>query len=166
MLTLTLAAKLSGSTILFISVAALAYVNKKSDGLRLRRLVAQIEFVKFIRDRIERYLSPISEILRDCDHSVIADVLIGCPDEDFYDIDGMRSILSSGRFCSDGGRVFDSFLSALGSSYRENEIAACDGCIKDLGEIADKLKKELPRERKSRSVLLFCLAAAIVIILF
>lgn len=166
MLTLALALKLAGTALLFSSVAALSYMNKKSDGLRLRRLRGQIEFVKFIRDRIERYLSPISEILRDCDPSVIADVLIGCSDEAFYDIEGMRSILSSGRYCYDGGRIFDSFLSALGSSYRENEIAACEGCIKDLGEIAQKLKKELPRERKSRSVLLFCLAAAIVIILF
>ncbi len=166
MLTLAIAAKLAGSAIMFSSVAAFAYRNKKRDGLRLRRLRGQIGFVRFVRDRIERYLSPISEILRDCDAEVIDGVFIGCAEDDFYDIDGMRRILSSGEYYSDGGRVFDLFLAALGSSYRENEIAACDECIKELSEISDRLKKELPRERKSRSVLLFCLAAAIVIILF
>lgn len=165
MLTSALAAKLAGAVLLFSSVAAIAYRNKKRDGMRLRRLRGQIGFVRFVRDRIERYLSPISDILRDCDAEIFDDVLIGCAEEDFYDIDGMRAILLSGEFFSDGGRVFDSFLSSLGSSYRENEISACDGCIKDLGEISERLKKELPRERKSRSVLLFCLAAAIVIIL-
>ncbi len=166
MLTLTLAAKLTGSALLFSSVGALAYHNKKRDDRRLRRLDGQLRFVRFVRQRIDRYLSPVSEILRDCDGDVIGDMLIGCGGSDFFDIDGLRSILSSGDFYADGGKIFEGFLFSLGSSYRENEIAACDACIKDLGEICERLKKELPRERKSRNVLSFCLVAAIVIILF
>ena len=166
MLSLTLAAKMLGSAFLFSSVAAMAHRNKKRDVLRIRRLEGQLRFVRFVRQRIERYLSPISEILRDCEGDTLDDVLIGCEREEFFDIEGLRSLLQSGDLYADGGKVFDSFLSSLGSSYRENEIADCDACIKDLGEIRDRLKKELPRERKSRNVLTFCFAAAIVIILF
>lgn len=166
MLTLTLAAKLTGSALLFSSVGALAYLNKKRDARRLLRLEGQLRFVRFVRQRIDRFLSPISEIIRDCGGDVIGDMLIGCVGADFFDIDGLRSILASGEFYADGGKIFDGFLSSLGSSYRENEIAACDACIKDLEELREKLQKELPRERKSRNVLSFCLVAAIVIILF
>jgi len=166
LLSLTLAAKISGAVLLFSSVGAVAYRNKKRDALRLRRLDAQLRFVRFVRQRIDRYLSPISDILRDCDEDVIGEMMIGCEREDLFDIDGLRSLLLTGEYYGDGGKIFDAFLSSLGSSYRENEIADCDACIKELGEVRDRLQKELPRERKSRNVLSFCFAAAIVIIFF
>lgn len=165
MLTLTLAAKLIGAAALFSSVGGMTYISKKRDAERLRRLDGQMRFVRFVRDRIDRYLSPISEILRDCDSGILSALFIGCDEEDYHDTDGLRAILRSGKYYSDGGAIFDSFLSSLGSSYRENEIAGCDDCIKNLSAVYEKLSRELPKERKSRGVLLFCLAAAIVIIL-
>lgn len=165
MLTLTLAAKLLGAAALFSSVAGVAFISKRRDSERLRRLEGQMRFVRFVRERIDRYLSPISEILRDCDEDTFSALFIGCETGDYRDTDGLRAILRSGKYYSDGGAVFDSFLASLGSSYRENEIAGCDDCIKSLSAVYDKLSRELPKERKSRIVLLFCLAAAIVIIL-
>ncbi len=165
MLTLTLAAKLIGSAALFSSAAAWSAINKRRDSERLKRIDGQIRFVRFVRGRIDRYLSPIGEILRDCEGEIRECLLIGCENTDFCDIDGLRAVLRTGRYYSDGGAVIDSFLSSLGSSYRENEVAGCDICIKEMSEIYEKLSKELPRERKSRSVLGFCLAAAIVILL-
>lgn len=165
MLTLTLAAKLIGAAALFSSVGGMTFISKKRDVERLRRLDGQMRFVRFVRDRIDRYLSPISEILRDCDGDILAALFIGCEKENYRDTDGLRAILRSGKYYSDGGAVFDSFLASLGSSYRENEIAGCDDCIKSLSAVYEKLSRELPKERKSRGVLLFCLAAAIVIIL-
>ena len=165
MLTLTLAAKLLGAAVLFSSVAGFSVICKRRDAERLRRLTGQMNFVRFVRDRIDRYLSPISEILRDCDKGILSALLIGCEAEDYCDIDGLRAVLRSGKYYSDGGDLFDSFLESLGSSYRENEIAGCEDCIKSLSAVYEKLSRELPKERKSRGVLLFCLAAAIVIIL-
>ena len=166
MLTLNLAAKLAGCAILFSSVAATSLTDKKRDGERLRRLRAQIELIRFIRDRIERFLSPIGDILRDCDRGLISEILIGCESGEFFDTDGLRAMLASGIYYSDGGKIFDSFLATLGSSYREEEVAGCNTCIKDLEVLLHKLETDLPRERKSRGVLRFCFAAAIVIILF
>ena len=166
MLTLTLAAKLTGAAFLFSSAAVSAFVRKSKDTMRLRRIEAHIAFVRFVRDRIDRYLSPIAEILRDCDEEIKKGILIGCDASEFFDIEGLRVLLQSGRFYADGGKRFDSYLSSLGSSYRENEVAECDACMNDLKEIQNKLQKELPRERKSRNVLSFCFVAAIVIILF
>lgn len=165
MLTLTLAAKMIGAAALFSSVAALSLISKRRDAQRMKRLEGQMNFVRFVRDRIDRYLSPISEILRDCEKDILSSVLIGCEADGYCDTEGLRAILRSGRYYSDGGSVFDSFLASLGSSYRENEIAGCDDCIKGLSAVYEKLSRELPKERKSRGVLLFCLAAAIVIIL-
>lgn len=165
MLTLTLAAKLLGAAALFLSVAGLSLISKRRDAERLQRLEGQMRFVRFVRDRIDRYLSPISEILRDCDEDILSALFIGCETGDYRDTDGLRAILRSGRYYSDGGAIFDSFLAALGSSYRENEIAGCEDCEKSLSAVYEKLFRELPKERKSRGVLFFCLAAAIVIIL-
>ena len=166
MLTLNLAAKLSGCVILFSSVAAMSILNKKRDGERLRRLRAQIAFVRFVRDRIERFLTPIGDIIKDCDRGLLNDVMIGCEGGDFFDTDGMRATLASGIYFSDGGKIFERFLSTLGMSYREEEVADCNLCIKDLEAVLHKLETDLPKERKSRGVLRFCFAAAIVIILF
>ncbi|MBO5700949.1 MAG: hypothetical protein J6S71_00765 [Clostridia bacterium] len=166
MLTLNLAAKLAGCAVLFSSVAAMSIINKKRDGERLRRLRAQIAFVRFVRDRIERFLSPIGDIIKDCDRGLLSDILIGCEGGEFFDTDGLRTMLASGVYYADGGKIFDSFLSTLGSSYREEEVAGCNSCIKDLEALLQKLETDLPKERKSRGVLRFCFAAAIVIILF
>lgn len=166
MLTFNIAVKLTGCAIMFSSVAAIGVTNKKRDGERLRRLRAQISFVRFVRDRIERFLSPIGDIIRDCDRALLSDLLIGCESKDFFDTEGLRAILASGTYYSDGGKIFDSLLSTLGSSYREEEVADCNACIKDLEALLNKLETDLPKERKSRGVLRFCFAAAIVIILF
>ena len=166
MLTLSLAAKLAGCVLLFASTLSMSLRNKKRDDERLRRLRAQIAFVTFVRDRIERFLAPIGDIIRDCDRAMIANVLIGCEGGEFYDTDGLKAMLSSGKYYSDGGKIFDSFLTSLGSSYREEEVANCNACLKDLEALLHKLESELPKERKSRGVLGFCFVAAIVIILF
>lgn len=165
MITLTLALKAIGSAALFASAAGFSAMNKKSDAERIVRLEGQIRFVRFVRDRIDRYLSPVSDILRECDASVISDLLTGCAEADFGDIEGLRAVLRSGRYFADGGARFDSFLSALGSSYRETELLECDECLRELSELCARLAKELPKERKSKSVLFFCFAAAVVIIL-
>lgn len=166
MLTLGLAAKLAGCAMLFTSVAATSLINKKRDGERLRRIRAQIAFVRFVRDRIERFLSPIGDILRDCDRKILSEMLIGCEKDEYFDLEGLRRILLTGTYYSDGGKIFDAFLGTLGSSYREEEVSGCNLCIKDLETVLHKLETDLPKERKSRGVLRFCFAAAIVIILF
>jgi hypothetical protein len=166
LLTLNLAVKLVGSALLLASSVAFNLRNVRRDGERLRRLSAQIAFVRFVRDRIERFLTPIGEIIRDCDGAILDDMLLGCSEAEFHDTASLRAVLRGGAYYSDGGRVFDSFLADLGSSYREDEVSACNAFIKDTEALLGKLRTELPKESKSRSVLSFCFVAAIVIILF
>ena len=157
--------KAVGSVVILSSAVLWSASQKKKDAERLRRLEAQIAFVRFLRDRIDRYLAPITEILRECDEGVLCDIRIGCERSECIDIEALRRLLRSGEYYADGGEVMDSFLSALGSSYREGEIAGCDICLHELNSIYERLQKELPRERKGRCVLALCLAAGIVIIL-
>ena len=157
--------KAVGSVVVLSSAVLWSASQKKKDAERLRRLEAQIAFVRFVRDRIDRYLAPITEILRECDEGVLCDIRIGCERSECIDIEALRRLLRSGEYYADGGEILDSFLSTLGSSYREGEIAGCDICLRELNSIYEKLQKELPRERKGRCVLVLCLAAGIVIIL-
>lgn len=157
--------KAVGSAVILSSAVLWSAAQKKKDAERLRRLEAQIAFVRFVRDRIDRYLAPITEILRECDEGVLCDIRIGCERSECIDIEALRRLLRSGEYYADGGEILDSFLSTLGSSYREGEIAGCDICLRELNSIYERLQKELPRERKGRCVLALCLAAGIVIIL-
>ena len=157
--------KAVGAVVVLSSAVLWSASQKKKDAERLRRLEAQIAFVRFVRDRIDRYLAPITEILRECDEGVLCDIRIGCERSECIDIEALRRLLRSGEYYADGGEILDSFLSTLGSSYREGEIAGCDICLRELNSIYEKFQKELPRERKGRCVLALCLAAGIVIIL-
>jgi hypothetical protein len=165
LLTYELMLKSLGALLLFASAGVWTLKSKRQGSERLRRLRGQIAFVAFVRERIERYLLPISQIIEECDKKIAEDIVIGCDDNEYFDIEGLRTVLRAGRYYSDGGAEFDRFLSALGSSYREDEIAGCDACIKELTGLYDKLSSEMPKEEKSRAVLAFCFAAAIVIIL-
>lgn len=157
--------KALGAVAVLSSAVLWSAAQKKKDAGRLKRLESQILFVRFIRDRIDRYLAPITEIMRDCDEGVLRGVCIGCEDCDCMDVQALRVLLRSGEYYSDGGDIMDSFLSSLGSSYREGEIAGCDVCLRELTAVYEKLEKELPRERKGRCVLALCLAAGVVIML-
>ena len=164
MIALPFAAKAIGSAAILSSAVLWSMAQKKKDLERLARLEAQIAFVRFVRDRIDRYLSPINEILRNCDEKMLRGVCIGCEWSECMDVNAMRLLLRSSTYYSDGGDIMDSFLSSLGSSYRENELAGCEACIKGLNDLYGRLDKLLPLERKSSSVLAFCLAAGVVII--
>ena len=157
--------KAVGASVMLSSAVLWSAAQKKKDEVRLKRLESQIAFVRFIRDRIDRYLAPITDILRDCDDEVLRGVCIGCENTECMDVQALRVLLRSGEYYSDGGEIMDEFLSSLGSSYREGEIAGCDFCLRELGALYEKLARELPRERKGRCVLALCLAAGIVIIL-
>ncbi len=157
--------KAAGAVLLFVSTGVWTAKNKRVGKERLRRLRGQIALVGFVRERIERYLLPISQIISECDEAIAEAVVIGCEEGEYLDIEGLRALLRTGCYYADGGRAFDMFLSSLGSSYREDELAGCDACIKELSAIYEKLSREIPKDEKSRAVLTFCLAAAIVIIL-
>ena len=166
MITFALMLKLTGGALLFVALGAYTLNAKKRDTQRLLRISSQIAFVRFVRERIDRYLLPVGEILRECGDNMWEGIFIGCQAEtDVVDIDSMRHIIRHSLYYSDGGDIFDSFLAHLGSSYREDEVDACDRCISELSGIEKRLSEELPRERKSRAILAFCLAAAVIIIL-
>ena len=157
--------KAVGAVAVISSAIFWSSAQKSKDSARLKRLESQIAFVRFIRDKIDRYLAPITEIMRDCDGDILRGVCIGCADSECVDVQSLQILLKSGTYYSDGGEIMDSFLLDLGTSYREGEIAGCDTCIRGLCEVYERLKRELPRERKGRAVLALCLAAGIVIIL-
>ena len=157
--------KALGAVAVLSSAVLWSVTQKRTDALRLKRLESQISFVRFIRDRIDRYLAPITEIMRDCDEEVLRGVCIGCEESECIDVQALRLLLRAGEYYPDGGEVMDSFLSSLGSSYREGEIAGCDICLRELCAVYEKLEKDLPRERNGRCVLALCLAAGVVIML-
>lgn len=159
--------KLFGSISLFLAVGGVCYISYRKEKEELLRIDSLIAFVKYIREQIDRYLTPLSEILKRCDGEIIEGILIGCDETAIErgDRDALRRALSRSRYYCDGGEEMDRFLLTLGGSFHDEEVLACDDCLSSLVEIKKGLSSELPKKNKSRTVLLFCLSFAVVILL-
>ncbi|MCQ2353679.1 MAG: hypothetical protein MJ102_01095 [Clostridia bacterium] len=168
----TVLCKAAGSAAIFAAIGASAYVTALRDKARLRRLDSLIALIVLIRDQIDRYLTPVSEILRRCDPEVIDGCFIGCSADETEkerqiptDIRGLVDAIAEGEFFSDGKDALVGFAADFGRSFREEELRSCDACLESLRQTRSRLMEELPKERRSRTVLCFCIAAAIIIIL-
>ena len=167
MLSLTVICKLAGALLLFFSVCTISYLSYQRQREQLARIDALVSFVKYIREQIDRYLTPLGEILGRCDRGILDGIFIGCGGEcgRIKDKDELRRKLLESEYFSDGGEALERFLAKLGSSYHDEEVAACDECLAALCELSLRLKEQLPKRHKSRTVLLFCFAAAALILL-
>lgn len=167
MLSLTVICKLAGALLIFFSVCTISYLSYQRQREQLVRIDAIVSFVKYIREQIDRYLTPLGDILYRCDRGILDGIFIGCEGESgrIKDKDELRARLLESEYFADGGEALERFLIKLGSSYHDEEVAACDECLATLCEIRAHMREQLPKRHKSRTVLLFCLAAAALILL-
>lgn len=159
--------KAAGSAAVAGSVLAWILWQRRADAERLRRLDSLIAFVYFAREQVDRYLSPVSEILRRCDAAILDGCRIGCPERagEIRDLAHLNELLSTGTYASDGQAAIGEFAAAFGRSYREEELRSCDVCAEELSRLRATLAETLPGKRRSRAVLGSCAAAAIIILL-
>ena len=162
--------KALGAAAIFGAIGAASYVTGLRDAARMRRLDSLISLISFVREQIDRYLTPVSDILRRCDPEVLEGCFIGCSMVDLKstlpgDMQEFVNAIAEGEYVADGREALVSFASDFGRSFREEELRSCDVCLDALRKTRTRLAEELPRERRSRTVLGFCIAAAIIIIL-
>ena len=145
-----------------------AYLELTTDKARLHRLDSLITLVKYIRSKIDRYLTPIGEILRQCDSEIIDGCFLGVSEELSTrpsDVSELVLFLRKGEYFEDGKEAICLLADNLGRSYREESVRECDECLKELCALREKLANELPKKRKARAVIGLCAAAATVIVI-
>ena len=97
--------KLAGALALLGGGAYAAYTESARDRARLYRMDCLITLVKQMRTKIERYLTPVGEILRQCDAELLRGCLTGvdgCPNERPHDVDELVFSLRRGAYFEDG----------------------------------------------------------------
>ena len=168
-LSFPLLCKLAGSSVIFASVGGAVLAGKKRETERLLRLDSLIALIGFAREQVDRYLTPVSEILRRCDPELLAGCLRGCAgiSEKWVprDMPELVRVLGSGSYAADGRQAMAEFAAVFGRSFREEELHCCDRCAGELIRLRKELAVSLPEKRRSRTVIGVCAAAAAVIIL-
>lgn len=160
--------KLAGALALLGGGAYAAYTESARDRARLYRMDCLITLVKQMRTKIERYLTPVGEILRQCDAELLRGCLTGvdgCPNERPHDVDELVFFLRRGAYFEDGKDALCALAARLGRSYREDSVRECEECIRELEAVRDTLASELPKKRKTHAVMGLCAAAAAVIVI-
>lgn len=160
--------KITGAFALLGGGAYAAYTESARDRARLYRMDCLIALVKQLRTKIERYLTPVGEILRQCDAEVLKGCLTGvdsCPRERPRDVGELVFQLRRGAYFEDGGDALCALAERLGRSYREESVRECEECVRELEAVRATLASELPKKRKTRAVTGLCAAAAALIVI-
>lgn len=167
LVSLSVICKVLGAAAIFGSVGAALVSGRRRDRERLRRLDALIAFAVFAREQVDRYLTPVSEIMKRCDPAVWRDCLLGSPDGTPVprDMEEFGRVTSAGRYAADGRAALAEFSASFGRSYREEEVRCCDACAGALKEVRASLERTLRDRRRSDEVLSLCAAAAAVLLL-
>jgi hypothetical protein len=160
--------KITGAFALLGGGAYAAYTESARDRARLYRMDCLIALVKQLRTKIERYLTPVGEILRQCDAEVIKGCFTGVdslPRERPRDVGELVFQIRRGTYFEDGKDALCALAERLGRSYREDSVRECDECVRELEAVRATLASELPKKRKTRAVMGLCAAAAAVIVI-
>ena len=160
--------KLAGISALLGGGAYSVYAEYARDNARMCRMDALVALVRYIRVKIDRYLTPIGDIFRQCDSDIIDGCFIGVKErgtERPRDMAELVSLLRNGEFFEDGREALCALAQSLGRSRCEETVRECDECIRELEEIRHSLVSELPKKRKTRAVVGLCIGAAAVIII-
>ncbi len=159
--------KIVGALALFFAVTGGALLARLRDGERLVRVDALLDFLRFVRLQLERYLATSAEIVGRADDKILENCLIGCPMDaiaSVKDVDSFAAAVRTSHY-RDGCAEIDDFASRFGSSFRDDELKNCDECIEALMRISESLRRELPQRRRTAAVIGLCAAGGIIIFL-
>lgn len=129
---------------------------------RTAQLYALARLTEHIGRQIENFSTPISEILRTADPSLLHECGSSSPATvSFGDfIKGCDLALSE-----EEKRTLFAFSAELGRGFKDEQVKSCTLCSAQLRALADSAAEQLPKKRKVTYTLFVCSALALVIIL-
>ncbi len=151
------AMKLLGGVLMLAACAADGAVRYIADKRSMDTVVGYIELMKYIRMQIDLYLTPLDGIFA----KMPTEMLEKCGYHEKKRPRGLRELVIDGCVCR---RELEGAVRELGRGYREEELKLCDGCIFLLAEKLEKMKRELPNERRTRTVLELSAASALILL--
>ena len=156
--------KLIGGMLIVGSGAYAAYLSSRAEQKKLTVLDGWLELLFYIREQIECFLTPQSELLRYADKETLKKCIGGgaLPARD------LKKLLDTAtpHLDNDSRQLLSSFLAELGSSYREEQVRRCDQYLSKLQRIRGELASELPKRIRLNVALRLCASLGITVLLW
>lgn len=152
-----------GIGILIVSAVYYSYVLIHHAGIRLSQLEDTGALILFIRNHIESFMTPITEILRSFKgYSVYFEEFV-CAAQEL----GMCEAMECGKLeiGPDAEKVLFEFSKKIGSGFKEDELRLCNYCHSAITEILKKEREDLNRKMKMYKTLPIMTAMSAVLIL-
>lgn len=115
-----------------------------------------IRFIRYVRNQVDFYAMPASQILEDCDD----ELFWGCG---LYNIPKELSFEILASECDiydkESEKIARDFFCGFGSCYREEQVRECERCISMLEGRRKELFEELPKKKKINNTV--CIASAL-----
>lgn len=143
--------KLIGGILLIFSAISASRALVGVEKRRLRQTDSFIALIRYIRDRIDCYSTPIDKILSTCPEDILFEIS-GGGELSFKDLAARNDIVLDGE----GKRVLIEFSGSLGKNYRDRQIKLCDAAISSLEKYRKDKADELAVKKKAINAV--CLA--------
>ena len=148
-----IAFKLLGAVLILTVGMIGAWGSVRYEKRRVQTLDGWIDLIRFIRSRIDCYLTPLDEILTAYAPNRDADL-------------GMLLERSSLYLDEEAKRVISGFEKEIGAGYREEQLRICDFCVEELRHLRKSCAEKAPTRTKLSVTLCVCLSLGTAILLW
>ena len=146
---------IGGAAIILSCTLASSYITS-IEKKKIEQAEAFIELVKYTRDQIDNYATPINKIL-----SGSKDILFKLGiEKEISSFDELLPICT--EECK---KSILSFSESIGKGYREQQVKMCGGVLSELEGIRKKLVDAYPAKKKTNAALCLAAGGALVIAL-
>ena len=155
--------KLLGGTSIFLSATIFYLETRRFEKEKIKQIDAFISLLRYIKKQVECFSVPISTIIALCDSKILE----GCG----IDLKGKKEVILSELLqdCDfyidiEAVEILKKFGDEFGKTYRDDQLKSCDYYISELIKYREKIGQELPKERKMRFAVCFCISASIILL--
>ena len=142
--------------ILTLSGSLCAFFLNASASAKCEQAETLIRFLRYVRNQVDFYALPASEILHDCDE----ELFLGCG---LYNVPKEMSFEWLASECEiydkECERIARDFFNGFGKCYRDEQVRECERCIAMLEDRRAVLFEQLPKKKKINNTV--CIASAL-----
>ena len=153
--------KLLGIVLLLVGgVLVTVSINRRASE-RLSLTEGWIDLISYVKNRVELFALPISEILTECTR----EQLLRCGyQEKARPADLTDMLLNSEKADIETQQIIESFSKEFGRCYRREQVKRCELCIAELELQRKRMKEQLPTKKRLTATL--CISGCLGIVLF
>ena len=153
--------KIFGIVLLLCGGALLTSSINKKAAARLELTEGWIDLISYIKNRVELFSLPISDILRECSTEQLRRCgYVGVK----RPVDLLSMLEKTERADVETQQIVESFSREFGKCYRKEQVKRCEICIAQLEIQRNRMKEQLPTRKRLTATL--CMSGCLGVALF